>query len=237
MFRGYESKEFIIEQYSEMDFAFRLIDKEINKSGLNLLDVGCGAGRLGYILKQKTKNLNLYGVDIDIESLQIAKERGYLIQNINLDNEKLAYPAQVFDIVVCLDVIEHVKNPYSLLEEIYRVLKEDGLLLLSTPNIQWIYHIIRLIFGKGPRTYRSPKYHEYDGGHLHYFTFRDVNELLNRCGFKLVCFKGSHNIHFNFIPYLSRLLFNFPILRFYSCPALIVKAKKISLKCSYSLGR
>ena len=61
-----------------------------------------------------------------------------------MDWEKLPYSTEEFDVVFCLDVLEHLFNPYALASECLRILKKDGILVVSTPNVH--SYIQRLFF-------------------------------------------------------------------------------------------
>ena len=126
-----------------------------------LLDVGCGDGVLSFFLKGKV--LRIYGIDKSEGDLKIAKKRGVFTKKIDLERENLPYQDSFFDFVTCLDVIEHIKDPHGLVKEIYRVLKNGGRLIISTPNIRFSDHLVTLIFrGHFPTT--SEDKTAYDGG-------------------------------------------------------------------------
>lgn len=139
-----------------------------------LLDVGCGDGILIHFIKNRVSEV--YGIDNLSPDLQKAKKRGLITKLVNLDKEKLPFNNNTFDVVTCLDVIEHVKDPSIMLKEIYRVLKKNGVIILSTPNIRFSDHLFALIFkGIFPKTSISEA--EYDGGHIHFFTYKDLHIL------------------------------------------------------------
>ena len=97
-------------------------------------------------------------------------------------SEPLPLAEASFAACSCLDVIEHVPDPLRLLRELRRVLKPGGQLVLSTPNIRCFRHIVRLLFsGRFPRT--SDDDFVWGGGHLHYFTRKDMLGLLGTAGF------------------------------------------------------
>lgn len=144
-----------------------------------LLDVGCGDGSLATLLNGKAKLV--LGVDGTWVSCRQARTRGVLAQCADL-NGRLPYRDEAFDAIACLDVIEHVMDPRHLLREVGRLLRPRGVLVLTTPNIRFYPFIARLLLtGKFPRTSGDPR--GYDGGHLHYFTFADVRQLLREAGF------------------------------------------------------
>ena len=167
-----------IEKGSRVDIALKLLDK-----GERLLDIGCGDGTLGYFAKNKYKEV--YGIDISKEALKIAKKRGIIVEKVNLNEEKLPFENEYFDAVTCLDVIEHVFEPRDLIKEINRVLKRGGSLVISTPNIRYWRHLFSLIVkGRFPKT--SDDTEHWDGGHLHCFTYKDIELLLSEHGFEVL---------------------------------------------------
>ena len=147
-----------------------------------LLDVGCGDGSLDLLLQGKVRRV--MGVDSALSACREARAKGFTVQCADLNACHLPYRDGVFDAVSCLDVIEHVLDPRHLLREVARVLRPEGILVLTTPNIQAYWHILTLIRGRFPRTSSDPE--GYDGGHLHYFTFADVCHFLTEAGFDAI---------------------------------------------------
>lgn len=98
-----------------------------------LLDVGCG---VGYFLIRAEKYYETYGIDISHFAISYAK------RNLNKSILKLGsatnipFSDEIFDIVTCFDVLEHIRNPREVLREIYRVLKPSGVLIVRVPNTE-----------------------------------------------------------------------------------------------------
>ena len=101
--------------------------------GDKVLEVGVGWGELACNIK-RFKNVALWGVDIAESALE--KVKSYLedSQLVDLSTEKLKFQDDQFDAVICLEIFEHLQNPYHALMEIQRVLKPRGKLILSVPN-------------------------------------------------------------------------------------------------------
>ena len=198
------NEELRIDKGSRVDVALKLLDQ-----GDRLLDIGCGDGILGYFAKNKYKEV--YGLDISDTALKIAKKRGLITKKTNFNAGEIPFGNDYFDAITCLDVIEHVFEPINLIKEIHRVLKEKGSLVISTPNIRYFPHLFSLaIKGKFPKTSNDKEH--YDGGHLHYFTFNDVEELLVSYGFKIV---GKYGV------------FGRNIFKEFLSPGIIIKGEKL----------
>lgn len=138
-----------------------------------ILDVGCGDGALFNLVKDKVKEY--YGTDISKTALSLIKDKKVKTNIVNINTEKLPFKDNFFDYSVCLDVIEHVFDPVKLVDELFRVTRKEGFVIISTPNIRYYKHILKLILGIFPKTSGDPEH--YDGGHLHYFTYKDIMGL------------------------------------------------------------
>ena len=106
------------------------------KSGIRVLEIGCGAGLLCLELAKTAKIV--VGIDISHFVLDFANTVKQYIQCKNVsfqvgDAEALMFRDQTFDLVVCSEVLEHLISPGKALAEIQRVLKKDGTVILSTP--------------------------------------------------------------------------------------------------------
>lgn len=157
----------------------------ILKPGNSLLDVGCGDGCFGELAKPKYKSI--YGLDVSFKAVQQSLKKGILAQTIDTDS---AFPFRnsYFDTVTCLDVIGHVDDPRKTISEMVRVLKQDGALILTTPNMRYIRHLYTLfVHGRFPSLSTSPIDNSvmYDGGILHYYTFNNLKDMLEQNNMKV----------------------------------------------------
>lgn len=180
--------------------ALRLIEP-----GERLLDVGCGRGAVAAALSEHFDEV--HGVDADEEALDAAAARGVRTQRVDLDADRLPFPDARFDAVVCLEVIEHVIDPRHLARELARVLRTGGTLYLSTPNIRFVGYLRDLVLrGRFPRTSEDPA--GFQGGHVHFFTFADVEDLLHESGFSGVKRHGLATGRYCALARLSASLFS-----------------------------
>lgn len=105
--------------------------------GCRVLDVACGEGYGSWILANSA--LDVVGVDIAVDAVMHAREK-YTNANIRFveaSAAKLPFDDDMFDAVVSFETIEHLDLHHEMLSEIKRVLKKDGLLIISSPNKQY----------------------------------------------------------------------------------------------------
>jgi methionine biosynthesis protein MetW len=157
-----------------IDLAIRVVE-----GGKRLLDLGCADGVLAEQLLPRFSEA--YGVDISETALEAARKRGIRTHRVNVDQEPLPFPADHFDVITCLDIVEHVFEPRVLIAEVARVLRPGGSLYIAYPNMRYIIRIKELFGGRFPKTSGDTAY-SYDGGHLHYYTPADVRGLLAERG-------------------------------------------------------
>jgi SAM-dependent methyltransferase len=110
---------------------------ETDRSTLNFLDVGCGNGRyLKMLHRLGVPKSQLYGIEMSqgaIDSLQTEGYKGYYGRLEDIENE---LPENTFDLIVLLQVIEHVEHPRTTVQSLSRLLRPGGVLVLETPNTQ-----------------------------------------------------------------------------------------------------
>jgi len=111
---------------------FYLLKEKFNSfNNKKILDVGCNYGEIEKILSLKN---NIIGIDVDKKALKIAKKTIKNAKFIEASATKLPFGNQCFDVVICLAVLEHIKEDNKAIKELSRVLKKGGELLLAVPN-------------------------------------------------------------------------------------------------------
>lgn len=128
------AREKIISNYIK-----KLIDQKfLNSSGLKILNVGCGPGRSSQYLSNFGE---VTSVEYDKDCCEFASERTGL-HIIHGSITELPFPENSFDLVCAFDVIEHVEDDQLAVDEMKRVVKEDGIIFITVPAFMsmWSHH-------------------------------------------------------------------------------------------------
>lgn len=112
-----------------------IVKRVMSLPGEKILDLGCGNGNILSLLKEKRKG-DYYGADLSTKMIQEAKKRlGPGVDLKAADAVKLPYKSEMFDIIICNASFHHYTEPDKAIEEIKRVLKKGGTLILGDPTL------------------------------------------------------------------------------------------------------
>jgi len=138
----------------------------------SVLDVGCGEGvPLLNILSELQSNNSINGVDCDEIKLLMIKNNIPEGKFVKGDIYNLPYKNKTFDLILCLEVLEHLSSPKKALEEIKRVSSQD--VLFSVPN-EPLWSFLNLMRLKYVRNFGNTP------GHCQKWSFRNFQKLLKR---------------------------------------------------------
>ena len=156
--------------------------------GKNCLDIGPGTGRWVQFLKEQKANY-IEVVDLSSESLSKCREFSDHIQKANVEFDKIESPDNFFEVILCFMVLEHLIEPDNLLEEIYRVAKQNSLILFTIPNITSFISRIRMLLGYLPLAVSS------DITHIKFYTERELKKLFSNFKMKVEVIPTSFSIN------------------------------------------
>lgn len=139
----------------------------------NILDLGCATG---YFAKElKKKKCRIWGVEKNPKAAEIAKQYCEYVYTTDLENEKsVFFRKSFFDIVLLLDVIEHLTQPEVVLKLAKKHLRPKGQIIISTPNIAHASMRYQLL--KGSFKYKIEGI--LDMTHLHFYTRETFKQFL-----------------------------------------------------------
>ncbi len=208
------------------DDIFNFITYDITR----VLDIGCSIGVLGEKIKRRY-NSEVTGIEKDEKMAKVAKKKlNYLIrgdiENINLHKY---FSENYFDCVIFADILEHLKNPWEVLRNSMDFLSNDGVVIISIPNVRHWNTIFNLVF-KGYWPYRRRGIH--DTSHLRFFTYKNIMEMLKYAELEVTTLKRKYRLLEN--PYRKMSFVNrflkyvpIPILREFLVFQYIIVARKI----------
>jgi len=138
-----------------------------------LLDVGCSFGH--FLKDARERGYDVRGIELENEAVKYAREKfGLKIQQKTLS--QCNFEKEKFDVVTALAVLEHVANPLKLLREIRQILKPEGILYLEMPNVE---SLACAILHEKARTFTGRN-------HLTYFSLTTLTAILEKAGFKVL---------------------------------------------------
>ena len=186
-------------------------------SGTDILDVGCNAGILSHYLA--LKGHRVVGIEINPELVEICRRRYPDHPRLNFlvnGPEALEFPENSFDCAVALEVLEHVRQPWTFLSELARVLRPGGGLVISVPNAASLRVLLKSALINMPRRFGEmdgwSDYFSDQRDHVYLWDIFTLYRLLSLKGFRYRTHDfADSNPFFNF---MARILP--PIRRFSS---------------------
>jgi len=151
------------------DLDFSVMYLKPKQKGL-LLDVGCGNGCL--LKRMQGLGWKVEGVDFDPIAVEYVRKKGLPVRLGSLETQQ--YPSNHFDAITMSHIIEHVNDPLLILKECHRILKDEGRLVIVTPNSESWGH---KLFKDAWLNLDPPR-------HMHIFTTLLLCKLVERAGFK-----------------------------------------------------
>ncbi|MFN6539003.1 MAG: glycosyltransferase [Nostoc sp. EkiNYC01] len=144
-----------------------------------VVDFGCATGYFAKLLNKK--GCIVTGVDINPDAAKVAEQycKEVIVADLDFVSVTEILPNQEFDVAVFGDVLEHLRNPWKILEETKQILKKDGYIVASIPNIA--HGAIRLSLLQGRFEYTELGI--LDNTHLRFFTRKTVEELFEKTGY------------------------------------------------------
>lgn len=148
-------------------------------NGKIVLDLGARQGSFNRVFRELNFE-KIIAIDIDVDALEIndANEK-YLL---NLERS-LPFNDNTFEYIYAAELIEHLNKRKEFLEEIYRILKPSGKLMLTTPNRKSIIAFFDKIIG---RFIENGKWNGHDYSHKYVYDFYEIKYLLIDVGFKII---------------------------------------------------
>jgi 2-polyprenyl-3-methyl-5-hydroxy-6-metoxy-1,4-benzoquinol methylase len=170
--------------------------------GLRVLDVGCSVGAMGQALKQNGHEVT--GIELNADFA--ARARLYLDRVIEADVETLALTETdvggPFDCIVFADVLEHLRDPWSITRWAATLLSDSGCFVISVPNVRHA-QLVRSVLRHRRWPYEDVGI--FDRTHLRWFAFHNLPELLDDTGLEITQLERVYALSLNPTARVNRL--------------------------------
>ncbi|MBN1383306.1 MAG: class I SAM-dependent methyltransferase [Elusimicrobia bacterium] len=181
-----------------------VFNQYIDKSK-KIIDLGCGDGtHYGRFVSQLAGSY--IGLDVSGEAVKKAKENGLEARKHNF-NDRMPFDNNSFDVIICLEVIEHLFDPEFFLKECGRILKPAGFLILSLPNSFYLRQRIKFLSGSFSSMTGSPLAadKEWSAPHIRFFSKDSICRLLSISGFTISKFLPEGFYFLEALPFMGKL--------------------------------
>lgn len=149
----------------------------ITSEGGKFLDVGCHSGLFTEKVVSKLKPTEVHGIDVSKSAILKAKKRVKMGNFQVADAHKLPFKSNYFDVVICLEMLEHVDNPVKVMSEIYRVMKKGGYGIVLVPSDNILFKFVWFLW--------NIKYPVWKHAHVQSFQNSSLENLVKTAGFKI----------------------------------------------------
>jgi SAM-dependent methyltransferase len=153
-----------------------------------VLEVGCGGGDTLAHLQATGRCRWTYGVELFPEAAQIARGRLDEVYEGNIEQLDPPIAPASLDVVLCLDVFEHLIDPWTTASRLARLLKRGGALIASIPNVRHFRVVMPLLL-RGRWDYAE--FGLMDRTHLRFFTEHSASELVRQAGLRVDAVRKS----------------------------------------------
>lgn len=169
-------------EYYQLDRSEML--KYVNASVRTALDVGCGEGNFGKLLKQRL-NCKVWGFEPADNAYGIAKTNLDKVFNTPFSPDLL--PDGLFDLITFNDVLEHMSDPWVVLQQCKSKLTPNGHIVASIPNILYFHDFFNMLFSKD---WKYEPAGIFDKTHLRFFTRKSILRLFLDSGYEVLAIEG-----------------------------------------------
>lgn len=152
----------------------------------SVLELGCGTGSISKWIKDRY-GANVLGIEL-CESP--AREASRVLDTViigDVETLTLDVPSGSIDLVLCLDVLEHLRDPWTVTKRLAALVRPGGYFITSIPNVQHFSMVLRVLFGRWRYQQTGPM----DSTHLRFFCRSTAIEMLQNAGLRIDMIKPA----------------------------------------------
>lgn len=170
------------------------------------LEIGCGYGDTLCYLKKKGYVDWVAGIELNPEAAKNSSERLDFFLEGDVQSIPLPFEDNSIDLILCLDVLEHLVDPWSVLRKLHNLLKPGGVIICSIPNVRNFRVLLPLVI---MGNWKYQKYGILDKTHLRFFTKKSSIQLIKHAGFKIDLIASTGLSRFDKYWWINLVTFNF----------------------------
>ncbi len=177
--------------------------KYLPQNAKKIIDIGCGNGAFAAIVKDRNQ-AEVWGIELMEDEAKIAKTVLDKVFIGPCEQFIADLPEGFFDVIYFNDVLEHLSDPYTVLDILKAKLANDGVIISSIPNVRFFRTFSKVVFGK------DWKYDEsgiMDKTHLRFFTGKSIRRMYEYLGYKIITHEPI-----NITRSIKPILYNIPLL-------------------------
>lgn len=159
--------------------------RKLRKKPVRILDVGCASGFLTSQIADFFPLSESFGIDSYKEAIRFGQKLYPKIKFKFADAHKLPFKNGWFNLITCIETLEHLENPKEAICEMHRVLKKGGYILIGQDTDNLLFKAIWMIWIKR----RGKVWHN---SHLHPYSHKKLEKLILECGLKIIKKSFSH---------------------------------------------
>jgi len=152
--------------------------KEKLKKECDILDVGCGDGKIGGELVNMGHHVD--GVDVSEKGINSAREKGI---NAQLSQIEEFETDKKYDLIIMTDILEHLFEPLEILKKTKNWLKDDGKIVMNFPNHLDLRNRFRMFFGHSVVHWDHKELAPWDYQHIRFLTLKEIRKMAELAGF------------------------------------------------------
>jgi len=172
---GYDAKESSYFGMARADYVAALPDS----SEASILEIGCSNGGTGELALAEGKCGRYCGVELIAEAAAVARERLTEVVQGDIEQLELPWPANSFDALILSEVLEHLRDPWAVLQHLRPLLRPGALVFASTPNVAHREITMMLLRGR----WELQEYGPLDATHLRWFTPSSLRDAFEGAGY------------------------------------------------------
>jgi len=155
-----------------------------------ILDVGCGTGGFASQLS-KRQGVEVWGLEINSLAAQEAERVMTKVLVGDANSLIPLLPDGHFDCIVFNDVLEHLVDPYGVIEAVKEKLAPKGVIVASIPNVRFIHNLFHVLVRKQWKYIESGIL---DSTHLRFFTYKSIEDMFHEHGYEIVALRGVNPV-------------------------------------------